>query len=51
MADAVQFAKVKAIVDADPMRVAVVVSAACPRERAGSGMSSNNSATASSNNP
>ena len=31
MADAVQFAKVKAIVDADPMRVAVVVSAAGKR--------------------
>ena len=33
MADAVQFAKVKAIVDADPMRVAVVVSAAGKRNK------------------
>ena len=33
MADAVQFAKVKTIVDADPMRVAVVVSAAGKRNK------------------
>ena len=33
MADAVQFAKVKAIVEADPMRVAVVVSAAGKRNK------------------
>ena len=33
MADAVQFAKVKAIVEADPMRVAVVVSAAGKRHK------------------